>query len=102
MEDIMKKAIDTCCLVQLTIMSKGKGIIHRICVPFDIGPSRRCNDEKIRYHFYDLDSPDGQHNLSLLPKQIVNIQLSAEKFNPSDFVKWKHNWFYKRDWGSDS
>lgn len=99
MEKIMKKAIDTCSLVQLTIRSNEKGIINRICIPFDIGPSRRYTDGKIRFHFYDLNSPDGQHNLSVLPMQIVNIQLSEKKFNPADFVNWKPNWFYQRDWG---
>lgn len=99
MEEIMKKAIDTCSLVQLTIRSNEKGVINRICIPFDIGPSRRYNDGKIRFHFYDLNSPDGRHNLSVLPMQIVNIQLSEKKFNPADFVIWKPNWFYQRDWG---
>jgi len=71
----------------------------RKCVPFDYGISRKYKDGEDRFHFYDLDSPDGKHNLSLLPEQIQNVNLLNENFDPADYVKWTPNWIVDRDWG---
>lgn len=89
---------------KVTIMfdSKEKGIVTRECVPFDYGPSRKYKDGRDRYHFYDLNSPEGQHNLSILPEQLINIELLNEPFEPADYVNWTPNWFVKRDWGKYS
>ena len=97
---IMKNAIDSCNLVILKFNSKEKGIITRRCVPFDIGPRSNSRDKSIIYfHFYDLDSPEGNHNLSILPDNILNLEITGETFKPSDYVKWTTNWIYKRNWG---
>ena len=85
--------------VNITFNSHEKGNITRQCIPFDIGPSRRFKDGENRYHFYDLDSPNGSHNLSILPRQLINIELLSEGFNPADYVTWQTNWYIKRDWG---
>lgn len=79
-----------------------KGVIRRKCVPFDFGPSRRHRSLQDRYHFYDLDSPEGQHNLSILPEQVLSISILNESFDPAEFVKWPPDWFVSRDWGAHS
>lgn len=98
----MITAIRTCRLVRLTYDSKEKGIITRKCVPFDIGPSSREKTGKEYYHFYDLDSPDGKHNLPAIPERIRNLEVLNERFDPADYVKWTPNWHIKRDWGKYS
>lgn len=97
--DVMIDAIQRKKIVKLIFNSYEKGEIVRMCIPFDIGPSRRYKDGVDRFHFYDLDSPDGEHNLSILPGQIINIDILSEGFEPKDYVKWTPNWFIKRDWG---
>lgn len=72
-EETMLEAIKQRKLVEVTFNSIEKGAISRLCVPFDIGPSRRYKDGQVRFHFYDLDSPDGQHNLSILPSQFGKL-----------------------------
>jgi len=86
-------------IIELTFKSVEKGIIKRKCIPFDFGPSRRYRDKSQRYHFLVLNGPEGRHNLSVLPMQIVKIELTALNFNPSKYIKWKPKWFLKRNWG---
>ncbi len=97
--DLFLKAIHSTIVVKITVDSKEKGIIERRCIPFDYGPSKKYRDKTNRYHFYDLDSPDGSHNLSILPEQLIRLELLDDKFEPGNFVKWKPNWFVERDWG---
>lgn len=99
MDNNFMKAINQMLVVKLTFDSKEKGIITRLCIPFDFGPSRRYKDGLERYHFYDLNSPEGKHNLSILPDQVKSISLTSDKFDPSKFITWSPNWFIKRDWG---
>jgi hypothetical protein len=86
----------------VTLNSKEKGIITRTCVPFDYGPSRKYQDCLPRYHFYDLNSPDGQHNLSIPLEQLIKIEVSTDTFEPSDYISWTTNWLVERDWGDYS
>lgn len=99
---IFLKAIESKSLLQLCFNSIEKGQIVRRCIPFDFGPSNRYKDGNDRYHFYDLDSPDGKHNLSILPNQVVEITLVEETFEPGDYVKWTPKWHVARDWGAFS
>lgn len=97
------QAINQKKLVLLKFDSYEKGIISRMCVPFDFGPSRRYRDGEDRYHFYDLDSPSSNHNLSILPSQILDIKILDGSFEPKDYVTWSPiRWFLKRDWGEYS
>jgi hypothetical protein len=89
-------------LVSVTINTENKGTIIRKCIPFDFGPSRKYKDGLDRYHFWDIDSPEGSHNLSILPEQLMNIGILDEEFNPSDYISWTPNWYIKRNWGSSS
>ncbi len=96
------KAIHKKRIVQLTFTSKEKGPSVRRCIPYDFGPSRRYKDQLDRYHLYDLDSPDGSHNLSILPDQIHQIDMLEQLFEPGDYINWTPRWFIKRDWGKFS
>jgi len=100
--DIFLKAIHEKWMILIDVNSFEKGFIQRKCVPYDFGPSRKFKDGQNRYHFYDLNSPEGSHNLSILPEQLLNIQILDEKFSPGDYVKWKPNWYVPRDWGEYS
>jgi len=95
-------AIHTKTILNITVNSKEKGIIKRTCIPFDYGPSRKYKDGKDRYYFLDLDSPDGKHNLSILPEQLINVELSHKNFNPEDYVHWTPAWIVNRNWGKCS
>lgn len=98
------KAIHEKRVLSVKLISDEKGTITRKCIPFDFGPSRKYKDGLNRYHFWDLDSPDGSHNLSILPERLLEIEILDETFNPEDFVKWRkpYNWFVKRNWGEFS
>lgn len=92
-------AINNKRVLEVKFNSKEKGVIVRKCIPFDFATSKRYKDNIERYHFYDLDSPSGKHNLSILPEQIIEIKVLDETFNPSDYITWKTNWSISRDWG---
>lgn len=100
--ELFLQAINNKAILELCFDSIEKGKITRRCIPFDFGPSRRYKDGNDRYHFYDLDSPDGKHNLSILPFQINEIILLDETFEPGDYVKWTPAWHISRDWGAFS
>lgn len=86
-------------LVKVVVDTKEKGIIQRKCVPFDFAVSGKYKDGKERFHFWDLDSPDVQHNLSVLPDNLKSLEILEESFNPADYVKWPPDWTITRDWG---
>jgi len=100
--DVFTNAINNKRLLRITFDSQEKGEIKRTCVPFDFGPSNKYKDGNDRYHFLDLDSPEGVHNLSILPEQIINIELLNNEFDPSKYIKWTPNWHIQRDWGKYS
>lgn len=102
MHSTFLKAIENRFIVKIRLRSNEKGVIERTCIPFDFGPSRKYKDGISRYHFHDLDSPDGSHNLSIKPDQLLEINLTDETFDPALYVKWTPNWFVKRDWGQYS
>jgi len=93
------EAINNKKIVRVRVNTFEKGIIERLCVPFDYGPSRKYRDGSDRYHFYDLDSPEGKHNLSVLPDQVLSLEITKDEFDPGEYVKWTPNWHIKRDWG---
>lgn len=102
LQDLLTDAIRRKIILLLTFNAKEKGPVTRKCVPFDFGPSARAKDKINRYHFYDLDSPDGHHNLSIREEQIIDMKLTIEHFDPADYVKWTPKWFIERDWGKFS
>lgn len=96
------EAINNKLILQITFDSKEKGIIKRTCIPFDYGPSRKYKDGLERYHFLDLDSPEGKHNLSILPQQVIDMVLTNKEFDPADYISWTPNWHVSRDWSAYS
>ncbi|MFZ1288513.1 MAG: hypothetical protein WAR79_00360 [Melioribacteraceae bacterium] len=101
-EELFIEAIHNKKLISIKMNSKEKGIIQRICVPFDFGPGKRYKDGINRFHVLDLDSPDGKHNLGILPTQLIDLEILDESFEPGDYVTWKTNWIVPRDWGEYS
>ncbi len=98
-EDFLS-AINSKNLVEVTFDSKEKGIISRKCIPFDFGPSRRnLSPNPDRYHFYDLESPEDNHTLSIEPFQLIKLEVLEATFDPGDYITWTPNWFYTRSWG---
>jgi hypothetical protein len=85
--------------VQIIADTHEKGRIQRVCIPFDFGPGSRIRDGLNRYHFWDLNSPDGPHNLPLLPEQLLDLKILNESFDPGDHIHWQTNWHISRDWG---
>jgi hypothetical protein len=92
--------------ILLTFFSKEDGSeLVRTCAPMDFGPSRRAKDKQDRFHFWDYDSDTRSHTLSLLPQQIVKLEVLLDLFDPSEFVTWSTTtscWFITRDWGAHS
>jgi len=89
--------------VKLTFYSKeDNSVLKRTCAPMDYGPSRRSHDKSDRYHLWDYDSDQDWHTLSLLPEQIVSIDVLDETFDPAEFITWDTEWFIARDWGDYS
>ena len=92
--------------IRLTFYSKEDGShLVRMCAPMDFGPSRRAKDKNDRFHLWDYDSDTASHVLSLLPAQIVSVDVVREVFDPAGFVTWNVQtspWFVARNWGQYS
>jgi len=101
-KDTFINAIHERKILTVTFDAKEKGIITRKCIPYDFGPSSRAKDKSDRYHFHDLNSPEGEHNLSILPEQLVDLQITQDQFDPADYVKWEPKWYVQRNWGKYS
>jgi hypothetical protein len=94
--------------IELHFFSKeDERVIVRKCAPMDFGPSKRFKDGINRYYVWDY-FPDGgkkPHPIPLEPKQIKEIKVLEETFNPAEFVTWNliaYPWHVKRDWGQFS
>ncbi|WP_431166085.1 hypothetical protein [Tenacibaculum halocynthiae] len=96
--DVFVKSINDRLVVRVTYVTNDNRVLTRKCIPFDIGPIRRSKDKSLRYHFLDLDSPKGAHNLPLLPNRLLKIELTSIQFEPAKYITWKPNWFLKRNW----
>ena len=93
-------AIQNMSLVKITFKTKEsneKDLITRTCAPMDYGPSKK--DGITKYHFWDYNSDEGPHPLSLTASQIIRMIVLEDQFEPSGFVTWKPNWIIKRNWG---
>lgn len=89
--------------IRVTFNSKEDGKpLTRLTAPMDFGPSRRSKNKDDRFHFWDYESDERNHVLSLLPSQIIRMEETTQNFNPSEFITWQTNWFISRDWGTYS
>lgn len=104
--DAFLTGIQTKIRIRLRFFSKeDQGELTRMCAPMDFGPSRRAKNQDDRYHSWDYESDTERHTLSLLPEQIISIELTDELFDPAEFVTWSTStsqWFVPRDWGAYS
>ena len=103
MEQQFIDAIHSLNKVRIIFDSKEDGSpLVRVCAPMDFGPSRRAHNKADRFHSWDYESDQENHVLSLLPEQIISIEVQEESFHPSEFVTWDPDWFVPRDWGEYS
>lgn len=97
-KEIFIQAINDKKIINLTFNANVKWIITRKCIPFDFWPwKRKLSVNPDRFHFYDLNSPEGKHNLSILPEEVIRMEILNENFNPWNYVNWKPSWFIERD-----
>ncbi len=78
------------------------GMLDLICAPMDYGPGIGFADGLNRYWLWDYTSNTTTHTLGLVPKQIVDLQVLGEVFDPGEFGARPWQWFVPRDWGSQS
>ncbi len=75
------------------------GVLDRICAPMDYGPGSDVKDARNRYLFWDYKgTPEGSHTLSLLPQQVLDLQVLGEVFDPAHFGAQTAPWFIPRNW----
>lgn len=103
MNALFESAIHSKHKIRLTFFSKEDNAnIKRVCAPMDFGPSRRAANQDDRFHFWDYESDKKNHVLSLLPNQVVAMEILPDTFDPAEFVTWdvkKAPWFVLRNWG---
>ena len=62
------------------------GVLDRICAPMNYGPGE-LHDGLNRYWFWDYLSNTATHTpLGLVPKQIEDLQVLGELFDPTEFT----------------
>jgi hypothetical protein len=61
-------------------------VVERTCAPMDYGPGVGTSDGLHRYILWNYSNHDGENTLSLLPKQIVSLDVLGEVFDPSTLV----------------
>ena len=61
------------------------GLVDRICAPMSYGPGE-LHDGLNRYWFWDYASVADTHTLGLMPKQIEDLQVLGEFFDPAECV----------------
>ncbi|WP_321779324.1 hypothetical protein [Sulfurimonas sp.] len=99
MLNIFIEAIKEKKLIEVTFIAKKDNVNRtRKCVPFDYACGKRDKNQIQKYQLYDLDSPNGRHNLALEENQIINLVKLDEIFNPADYISWETNWEIARDW----
>jgi len=99
-KEVFLASIQSRTRVILTFFSKeDRTQLVRTCAPMDFAPGSRTRDPQSRFHFWDYDSDEKRHTLSLLPEQVVSITGTEQPFDPAEFVTWSPNWTVPRDWG---
>jgi hypothetical protein len=62
------------------------GVLDRVCAPMDYAPGGELNDGLNRYWLWDYAGNPGSNTLSLVPQQIVDLQVLGEVFDPAQLV----------------
>jgi hypothetical protein len=103
MKDEFIDAIHSKNKIRITFHSnEDRQSLTRTCAPMDYGPGTRANNKNDRFHLWDYDSDTARHTLSLLPEQVISIEILTETFYPAEFVTWQPNSIVQRDWGAYS
>ena len=100
--DILKQAIKEKRLVEalVYIQSREQEELRKL-VPLDYEPSNFYgNEEEVRFCFYTNDS-NKNHYFSTKQKNVINIKLLNEPFNPADYKEEGREWNIERDWGDE-
>lgn len=75
------------------------GIVERICAALDYGPGAGPYDGLNRYWIWDYARSPNSQTLGLVPKQIVEVRVLGEEFQPADFGAVTWPWGVPRTWG---
>ena len=88
-------------IVKIKAKTDERGIIVRHSVPFDYGSGKLPG---VRFHFWNLDGPEGPHNFSVLPKDLLSLEVTEKTFEPRNYVTWNppYKWHIQRDWEDKS
>jgi hypothetical protein len=62
------------------------GVLDRVCAPMSYGPGQGIQDGLNRYWLWDDANDTGPHLLGLLPKQIVELRMLGDIFDPAKLV----------------
>jgi len=62
------------------------GVLDRVCAPMSYGPGDGIQDGLNRYWLWDYANSKGSHTLGLLPKQIVELRMLGDVFDPAQFI----------------
>ena len=62
------------------------GVLDRICAPMSYGPGGGIHDGLNRYWLWNYASDTGVHTLGLVPKQIVDLSVLGEIFDPAEII----------------
>lgn len=106
MKNEFLKAINDKLKVRITFYSKEDNkTITRLCAPLDYGPKHGETIPLDRFHLWDFESDSKKnHILGLEEKNIKEMELTNETFDPKAIVTWerKRPWYIKRHWGDQS
>lgn len=87
--------------VSVSFYSKAdSGVLDHVCAPMDYGPGGDIQDGLNHYWLWDYSAKADAQVLSLLPQQIVDLQVLGEVFDPADFGIRSTPWCVPRDWGT--
>jgi hypothetical protein len=84
-------------VLEVFVHTREHGLINRKCVPFYFWESKKYNDGKERFHMFDLLDPTGNNHLSVLPEQVIFIEMTDEYFEPLDYFRCKQKWISGHD-----
>lgn len=86
------EAIQMSRIIEAFIHTREHGFVFRKCVPFYYWESKYFKDGKERFHMFDLSNPFYDNHLSVLPEQLIYLEVSQENFEPLDFYTHKQKW----------
>jgi hypothetical protein len=77
------------------------GVLDRVCAPMDYGPGPESKDALNRYWLWDYTNAESP-TLGLVPKQIVDLQVLGEQFDPAAWDAGPPQWSIPRNWSGSA